>query len=1781
MLGCALALSSLAYVGAPTPASALSNNAKSTKASYAALFPSSMPGTAKGASITRLPDGRWLVLGGVGGDGQPTATASVIAADGSSTPLGSNLNVARMYQAAAVLPDGSVLVVGGVDGSGLPVMTAERLNLQTRVFTNLGDIGLVARSHQTATVMADGRLLIAGGVDAHGNVLAQSELLDATDLKVSSAAPKLKTGRSDAQAALLPSGDVMVQGGSGAHGRALTSAELFDVTQNGFVDPAADPGAIPTQSYDAVSPAVQSALPTAGAADVAVSARLSLLFNKPLDPSSLNAKTVTLVGPQGAVEGSVTATDDGILAFFVPKVQLLPATHYTLFVKDAKDAAGNALPFTTIAFTTQSLNNGGGVASGGTGAGTGSVTALPDSPSGASSASAAQIDAAASASAASDPSADTSTDDDSWSPGAKHRHGRWTNGKSHLALRTMPKNPEIFAALYGRYGALKKQAPHSSSMVRAGVTAVEGQVLKLNGKPLRGASLSIGSKTVVTDENGEFILDDVPSGQQDLIIDGSSANHGKRQYGRFEYGMSVTAGKVNALPFVIWMTPLDTKHVITIPSPTTGETDISNPAIPGLELKIPAGTVIRDDKGNIVTKLTMSAIPVDQPPFPLPPISVPVYFTIQPGGAHLQAMSSLRAQGAQLIYPNFNHEQPNARIDFWNYDPTGKGWYVYGKGTVSADGTQIVPDPGIVIYEFTGAMVGGEPEQPTNAPPPCGGCNVGDPVDAYTGIFSLTRTDMKIADVIPLEVTRTYRTQDNVARSFGIGTTLSYDMFLVRDVQSGWEKMSLVLPNGSHVDFTEDQGGFNPLVAKSTASSKFYGATLGGYLHGPCPSGFNAYWCVTLKDGTIYGFPEAEGTTNPRQGALTLIQDRHGNTVSLQRDQYANLIQVTSPNGRHLYFSYDGLDRMISASDDVGRKVQYQYDSLSRLIQVTDAVGGLEVYAYDANNSMLAATNANGHGIFSNSYDSQGRVQTQSYADGSTERFVYTLGANGNATQTNVTDGGGIVHQVSFNASGFMTSETLAAGRPEEQKSTYIRDSITNRLLSEFDSLGRNTAYKYDGQGNLVGVTLMSGSDSQAVWSYAYDSNFNQLTSITDPLSHVTSYKRDGQSNLTSIVDANGNSVSWTYDSEGRPLTQTENAGAHELVSHYSYAGADLTSLSDPLGRTLHFTADAVGRIVQVTDPLGNAVQVAYDGDDRVLNTVDPSGRKIKRKYDFVGNLVEYVDAKGNKTLFAYDARERRFSKRDALNAFEYYRYDLNGNLICFTDRKGQSTVNSFDGLGRVVKSGFGAGGCGSSNFLSTISNTWDAGDRLIQVVDSAAGTITRSFDGFDRLVNEVTPQGEVGYGYLANGLRQSMSVSGQNPIEYKWDSGNRLVQINQNGAIVEFQYDGANRRTQLSLPNGSGVQYSYDDADETKDLNFFNDKGGLGTLSYGYDALGRTVSTSGSLAVLGASSNSAASSADAGNRLAKWSDESLSYDANGNLIGAGSVSYVWDERDRLKSIERNGSQVANFQYDAFNRRIVKSLGAENINLLYDGQQIVQEQKNGAISANLLTGLRLDEYFQRTTEGVSTTYLQDALDSTIALTDETGQVQTHYAYNAYGGVTVSGAINDNPYQFTGRENDGTGLYYYRARYYAPAMGRFVAQDPLGLAAGENVYAYVNNNPIGFTDPTGEDWKSTATMVALCVINLCQNPPWDPPGLPGAPHSSKAPGPSKSFDPKPKGKAAECPAPKPAPVPPSTDPNGPAPAEPAPPPGVPPLGRGLGLAPIAVFFTLMSYSPDVH
>ena len=215
----------------------------------------------------------------------------------------------------------------------------------------------------------------------------------------------------------------------------------------------------------------------------------------------------------------------------------------------------------------------------------------------------------------------------------------------------------------------------------------------------------------------------------------------------------------------------------------------------------------------------------------------------------------------------------------------------------------------------------------------------------------------------------------------------------------------------------------------------------------------------------------------------------------------------------------------------------------------------------------------------------------------------------------------------------------------------------------------------------------------------------------------------------------------------------------------------------------------------------------------------------------------------------------------------------------------------------------------------------------------------------------------------------------------------------------------------------------------------------------------------------------------DANNRQLSFGDKTLTYDDNGNLQSItdsnGTTLYSWNARNQLVGI--NGPIVnATFVYDGAGRRQKKTINGSVTEFLYDGLNVVQETSGAAILANILAGLAIDEILTRADvlSGVTSIQLPDALGSSIAITAEAGTVQTEYTFDPFGSTTAFGLSNTNAFQYTNRENDGTGLQYNRARYYNPSLQRFISEDPAGFVDGTNLFIYADLSPLLFSDPEG-------------------------------------------------------------------------------------------------------------
>jgi RHS repeat-associated protein len=250
----------------------------------------------------------------------------------------------------------------------------------------------------------------------------------------------------------------------------------------------------------------------------------------------------------------------------------------------------------------------------------------------------------------------------------------------------------------------------------------------------------------------------------------------------------------------------------------------------------------------------------------------------------------------------------------------------------------------------------------------------------------------------------------------------------------------------------------------------------------------------------------------------------------------------------------------------------------------------------------------------------------------------------------------------------------------------------------------------------------------------------------------------------------------------------------------------------------------------------------------------------------------------------------------------------------------------------------------------------------------------------------------------------------------------------------------------------------------------------------FGLDQLGNftNITTVGGLAPQFTTVN-ASYTFEADNRITAGGGVTFTHDANGNLTGISGTpgsTFGYDALDRLTSV-RSGAYSADYQYNAFGQRVSRTVNSVTTRLVLDpaayfSRLLMETDAAGNPIAYYVHGLGL--IAKITPGGQTYTYHYDWRGSTVALTDAAGTVVSRYVYDAWGNVgTNSFEAVANPFRFVGRlgvTDEGNGLFYMRARYYLPGLGRFTSKDPVGMLGGPNFYVYARNDPLGLMDPLG-------------------------------------------------------------------------------------------------------------
>ncbi|MBK9715620.1 MAG: hypothetical protein IPO81_30720 [Kouleothrix sp.] len=872
-------------------------------------------------------------------------------------------------------------------------------------------------------------------------------------------------------------------------------------------------------------------------------------------------------------------------------------------------------------------------------------------------------------------------------------------------------------------------------------------------------------------------------------------------------------------------------------------------------------------------------------------------------------------------------------------------------------------------------------------------------------------------------------------------------------------------------------------------------------------------------------------------GLLARVTDPLGGTTSFSYDAAGRAIGQRLPSGHLLSSGYDASGNRTSSTDAQGLQTTYEYDAQNRLVAATLDPGGRAVrtaYQYDAADNLLARIDDAGAGrlnattrySYTPATGSQYAVASVTDPLGQQTSMTYTLGG----ALHSATDPLGHTTVMTYTAQGWLTEVRTPGGRitrtsyDGEGRPVAVSDPRGVTTTSSYDAAGRlrqvvagatavgeqpalnqSTTYDYDQNSRIVRVTDALGSSG----SFSYD-GFGRTVAGSDPLGNTTTFAYDALDRLTletrgANVPGEATQTAYSYDAAGRPLAARVDPDGLNLLTQYRYSragGADgwnVQEVVDPRGGVTGFHYNSLGQRDRTIDALGQTWQFDYDNLGRLVHQFDPQGHATSIAVDALGRPVSLTEG-GRTQRWSYSADGTTASATDFAGRTTGYAYDVDGQLTGIDYPAGTpDTSYSYDAAGNLVAMSDGLGGT---------EYAYDALNRLVARTRGGL-TVGYSYDGAGRTSTiDYWGQGAVAYGYDAVGRLTSVDPWGAGATGYAYRAGGQLAGITRDsGVSTSYDYDSAGRLIgilhALGATNIETIAYALD-----ANGNRARVTDGDGVTSYGYDALNRLVAADYPTSPDDPPSTPRYTLDPAGNRLSdgarsysydaagRISSPGYSYDANGNLLSDGAASYEYDAANRLIKSVRGGITTS-YGYDGNGNLVRETVGDVTSDLLLDERgplpTILGEVRSDGSEIRYAYGPE-GVTAQQTSVGASQSIAYPLLDgqgSLRRLTDAGGAVTLSRSYDAFGVVRRTSGGGWTTLGYTGeRTSAADGTVYLRARHYSPALGRFLQRDSYAGTPGRpqslNRYAYAENNPATYTDPSGRCPFCVAAAVGAVV-----------------------------------------------------------------------------------------------
>jgi len=857
-------------------------------------------------------------------------------------------------------------------------------------------------------------------------------------------------------------------------------------------------------------------------------------------------------------------------------------------------------------------------------------------------------------------------------------------------------------------------------------------------------------------------------------------------------------------------------------------------------------------------------------------------------------------------------------------------------------------------------------------------------------------------------------------------------------------------------------------------------------------------------------------------GRATSVTDGLNRTVGYQYDAQKRLERIVQPEGDYSELTYDGRGNVTqtlsvpkpgSGQASITTSAAYPATCANVITcnlpaSTTDARGYKTDYTYDpAHGGVLTVTQP---------APSAGAVRPQTritYA-AQTAQYRNAAGVLAPAPST-------VILPVSASACATGAS---CAGTADEVKTsiTYGAPGVASNLLPTVVATGAGdgsltavTTMTYTASGDIAAVDgPLPGSGDTVI--YRYDHARRPIGVIgPDPdgggpllrRAQRATYDDRGLVVLAEQGVVNGLSdgdwaafsslqqASTTYDANRRPTHQRQLAGGvvHSVQQvSYDIAGrvdcaavrmnpsvfAALPASACDAGaigafgpdRISRNNYDAAGQLIATTsgygvDPIVESATYTANGQPQTLT--DGNGNVSTIEYDGFGRALK---------MFYPNASGGGSSSTD----YEQYWYDAGGNVTSFRNRGGDLIHSGYDALNRVAMSG------------ATISDRSFAYDNLGRltsaVLTGGSASLTRSWDALGRMSSETqNPLGKtVGYQYDLAGRQTGLAWPDGFYVNYDYNLAGDLTAIRENGAtnweLTSWAYDNLGRRIAQARANGATTAWTYDAAGRLGGLA--HDLPGTAddqNLTFTYNPAGQIVSrTLSNTAYAYTPGLGATAYANNGkNQVTSVGGAAIAYDGRQNITGAPMGTYAYDGLNQMTSATVGGATTG-FAYDAAGRMI--QMGATR--LLHDGARPMAEYDTaGNLLRRYVPGLGMDETVAAY-EGAGLTdrrwLLTDERHSVTAYTNGSAAVLARNTYDEYGQPSSG---NVGLFQYTGQIwLPQAQAYHYKARIYAPSLGRFMQTDSIGYGDGANLYGYVGADPVNWADSLGESRVSVCTTV---------------------------------------------------------------------------------------------------